>query len=195
MCLTELFQGQTASVGLSRMVVDNSALGVNFINILQAAFSFKKNFAQLFSNYSLALYFFSKMISEKGACKMLVKSTSGWSAIARQNCLTPGDRNPTWTDADLNYGVSYSYGYSMDSCAMISKQEMLAREMLFCTFDPLVGDNEHRCSGNQSVSYYRSFIDSNKTTTPDLPVFTMDSKPGLRRRFEKPCPADCIQDR
>ena len=122
-------------------------------------------------------------------------SALGWSAIARQNCLVPGDRNPTWTDADLNYGVSYSYGYSMDNCAMISKQEMLARELLFCTFDPLIGDNEQRCNGNQSVAYYRSFIDANKTATPDIPVFTIDSKPGLRRRYEKSCPADCIQDR
>ena len=137
--------GQTASVGLSRMVVDNQDLG--------------------------------------------------WSAISRQNCLVPGDRNPTWTDADLNYGVSYSYGYSIDNCATISKQEMLARELLFCTFSPLTGDNMERCSANQSVAYYRSFIDADKTPTPDLPVFNIDNKAGLRRRYEKPCPADCIQDR
>jgi hypothetical protein len=137
--------GQTASVGLSRTVIDNSALG--------------------------------------------------WSAIARQNCLIPGDRNPTWTDADLNYGVSFNYGYSIDNCAMISKQEMLARELLYCTFNPLVGDNMQRCTGNQSVAYFRSFIDANNTATPDLPVFYIQNKAGLQRRYDKPCPADCTQDR
>jgi hypothetical protein len=65
-------------------------------------------------------------------------------------------------DADLNYGVSYSYGYSRDSCAMISKQEMLARELMYCTFSPLVGDNMERCSANQSVAFYWSFIGNNQ---------------------------------
>jgi hypothetical protein len=40
----------------------------------------------------------------------------GWSAIARTKCVNPGERNPRYVDADLNYGVSYSYGYTMDSC-------------------------------------------------------------------------------
>ena len=119
----------------------------------------------------------------------------GWSAIARTRCYVPGDRNPTWVDADLNYGVSYNYGYTMDSCQQISKNEMLARELLFCTFSPLVGDNMQRCSSNQSVAFYWSFIGANQTYTPDLPVFNIDSKAGLRRRYEKDCPADCTQDR
>ena len=142
---TFLLAGQSASVGLSRTVVDNQDLG--------------------------------------------------WSAIARTKCVTPGERNPTWVDADLNYGVNYNYGFTMDSCTMISKQEMLARELLNCTFSPLVGDNMERCSSNQSVAYFRSFIDANQTATPDLPVFYIDNKPDLRRRYEKICPADCIQDR
>lgn len=119
----------------------------------------------------------------------------GWSAIARHRCVVPGERNPRWIDVDLNYGISYSYGYTMDSCTMISKQEMLARELFFCTYSPLVGDNELRCNANQSVAYFRSFLDSNNTGTPDIPVFSIDSKPGLRRRFEKPCLPDCTQDR
>jgi hypothetical protein len=119
----------------------------------------------------------------------------GWSAIARTKCIVPGERAIYWVDPDLNYGVSYSYGYTMDSCTMITKQEMLARELLFCTFSPLMGDNELRCNANQSVSYYRSFIDVNKTATADIPVFYIDNKPGLRSRIEKKCPADCTQDR
>ena len=122
-------------------------------------------------------------------------SELGWSAIARTRCYIPGDRNPAWLDADLNYGVSYSYGYTMDSCTMISKNEMLARELLFCTYSPLVGDNMERCSANQSVAFYWSFLAGNQIATPDLPVFNIDNKAGLRRRYEKPCPADCIQDR
>jgi hypothetical protein len=31
---------------------------------------------------------------------------------------------------------------------------MLSRELLLCTFSPLVGDNMERCSANQSVAYY-----------------------------------------
>ena len=119
----------------------------------------------------------------------------GWSAIARQSCVSPGERRPRWVDVDLNYGVSYSYGYTMDSCTQISKQEMLTRELLFCTFSPLAGDNEHRCYANQSVSYFRSFLDANNTATPDIPVFSIDSKPGLRKRYEKQCLPDCVQDR
>jgi hypothetical protein len=119
----------------------------------------------------------------------------GYSAIARSKCLTPGDRNPTWVDADLNYGVSYSYGYTFDSCSMITKNEMLARELLYCTFSPLVGDNMVRCSANQSVAFYWSFLGANQTITPDLPVFYINNKAGLRKRYEKPCPADSIQDR
>ena len=137
--------GQTANVGLSRTVIDNTDLG--------------------------------------------------WSAIARSQCVVPGERNPPWVDADLNYGVSFNYGYTADSCAMISKQEMLSRELLFCTFSPLQGDNMERCSANQSVAFFRSFLDSNQTVTPDLPVFYIDNKPDLRRRYQKICPSDCIQDR
>ena len=114
---------------------------------------------------------------------------------ATQKCLNLGDGNSAWTDADLNYGLSMNYVYGVDNCAIISKQEMLARELLNCTFNPLVGDNMQRCTGNQSVSYYRSFIDANNTATPDIPVFSINNKVGLRQRFEKACPTKCIKDR
>jgi hypothetical protein len=119
----------------------------------------------------------------------------GWSAIARTKCVKAGERNPQYVDADLNYGVSYSYGYTMDSCTMITKMEMASRELLMCTFNPLTGDTMERCSANQSASYYRSFIDSNNSPTPDIPVYFVDNKPGLRSRYDKQCPSDCIQDR
>jgi hypothetical protein len=41
-------------------------------------------------------------------------------------------------------------------------QEMLARELMYCTFNPLVGDNMERCSANQSVAFYWSFIGNNQ---------------------------------
>ena len=147
-------------------------------------------------NINWRLFPFTGQSAAVGLSRTVVDNQDlGWSAIARTSCLTPGDRNPTWTDADLNYGVNYNYGYTMDSCTMTSKTEMLARELLFCTFSPLQGDNMERCSSNQSVAFFRSFIDRNQTATPDLPVFYIDNKVGLRKRYEKPCPGDCIQDR
>ena len=126
---------------------------------------------------------------------MIDNNELGWSAIARSRCVKSGERNPRYVDADLNYGVSYSYGYTMESCSQISKMEMIARELLYCTFSPLSGDSMGRCLANQSVSYYRSFIDSNNSPTPEIQVYSIDNKPGLRTRYEKQCVVDCIQDR
>lgn len=64
-----------------------------------------------------------------------------WSAIAPAQCITPGTRDPKWVDADLLYGVDPQFGYSRDACMAISKREMLARELLSCTFSPLPGDS------------------------------------------------------
>ena len=74
---------------------------------------------------------------------------------------------------------------------------MLARELLFCTFNPLVGDTMDRCASNQSAAYFYSFIDNNdnKISTPDLQIYRVDGKAGLKTRYDKVCPADCIQDR
>jgi hypothetical protein len=30
---------------------------------------------------------------------------------------------------------------------------------------------------------------------PDVPLLLIDNKPGLRQRYEKPCPKDCVDDR
>ncbi len=106
----------------------------------------------------------------------------------------PGTRDPAKVDADLNYGVSNSYGYSSDSCVQITKQEMITRELISCTFSPLAGESMDRCNANQSVSYYRSFLDTNNMATPDIQVYSIDSKAGLRTRYNKPCLPDCVQE-
>jgi hypothetical protein len=45
------------------------------------------------------------------------------------------------------------------------------------------------------VAFYRSFRYSDNGTIPDVPLLFIDNKPGLRRRYEKPCPKDCVDDR
>ncbi len=117
------------------------------------------------------------------------------SLIGRDACVTPGERDPHRIDVDLNYGIDYRYGYSRDACSITTKQEMLARELIFCTFNPLSGDSLERCTPNQSAVYYRSFLDSNNTPTADIPVFYIDNKAGLRSRYDKPCRDDCVDDR
>ena len=52
-----------------------SPLGVNFTNILQAAFFVQKSFEQLFCSYSIGLYFFGK---RKLAQKLLLKCWWNW---------------------------------------------------------------------------------------------------------------------
>ena len=52
-----------------------------------------------------------------------------------------------------------------------------------------------RCTNNQSASYFRSFLDTNMTATPEIPVYTIDNKPGLRRRYEMRCLPDCLVDK
>jgi hypothetical protein len=52
-----------------------------------------------------------------------------------------------------------------------------------------------RCTGNQSASYFRSFLDSNMTATPEIPVYSIDAKAGLRKRYDKRCLADCFIDK
>lgn len=53
-----------------------------------------------------------------------------------------------------------------------------------------------RCNANQSVAYYRSFIDSNKTATPDIPyLYYVEQKAGLPSRYYKMCKPDCYLDK
>eukprot|EP00095_Tigriopus_kingsejongensis_P007532 maker-scaffold1035_size68272-snap-gene-0.12 protein:Tk07532 transcript:maker-scaffold1035_size68272-snap-gene-0.12-mRNA-1 annotation:"hypothetical protein DAPPUDRAFT_310184" len=56
-----------------------------------------------------------------------------FSLIGRMECTEPGARN-----ADLEaylVGIPNDYGYSRDNCET-SKQEILARELINCTFNP-----------------------------------------------------------
>jgi hypothetical protein len=32
-----------------------------------------------------------------------------YSAIGKIQCVNPGDRDPRWVDADLNYGIDYRF--------------------------------------------------------------------------------------
>ena len=118
-----------------------------------------------------------------------------WSAIGKESCVVPGERDPKVVDADLNYGIDYRYGYTRDSCQLISKQEMVARELLFCTFNPLTGDNIERCRPNQAVTYYTSLLEQNTTTSSNPAIVYIDNKAGLRKRYDKKCLADCLDDR
>ena len=122
-------------------------------------------------------------------------SDLSWSAIGHQNCKPPGERDPRVIDADLNYGIDYRYGYTKEACLITTKQEMLARELLLCTFNPLPGDSMQRCSANQSIAYYHSFISAPTTHASGTSIHTIDSKAGLRPRYEKKCPENCVDDR
>ena len=104
----------------------------------------------------------------------------------------PGERSPHVVDADLNYGIDYRYGYSQDACLMTSKREMLARELILCTFNPLSGDTLERCKANQSLDYHQSFLRGNNSA---VQRFSIDRNAGLKNRYEKQCPADCIDER
>ena len=46
------------------------------------------------------------------------------------SCVVPGMRDPAKVDADLNYGVSYSYGYSSESCAQVSISSTFYAQLL-----------------------------------------------------------------
>ena len=49
------------------------------------------------------------------------------------NCVGPGSKDTV--DPVLIFGLGSNYGYNKDSCQLVSKQELLARELLFCTFN------------------------------------------------------------
>jgi hypothetical protein len=49
-----------------------------------------------------------------------------------------------------------------------------------------------RCKANQSLDYHQSFLRGNNTS---VQRFNIDSNLGLKNRYEKQCPADCIDER
>lgn len=113
-----------------------------------------------------------------------------FSLIGRMECTEPG--NTAEIDADFLVGVENKYGYSRDNCET-AKTEMLAREIANCTYAPHTTTQFERCSPTQSVSFYRSFFDSNTTATPSVPTMSMDED--QKKRFLKTCPQECKQDR
>ena len=92
-----------------------------------------------------------------------------------------------------------SQGYSKENCAGQVKRELLARQLLDCSFNPsssaLTSGSLKRCSPAQSASYYRSFIDTNNTQIQRVKVVNIADQSGLQTRYDKECIQDCIQDR
>ena len=87
-----------------------------------------------------------------------------------------------------------NYGYTKDNCANEAKKELLAQELLGCSFQ----SNQtvlKRCNAEDSVRFYRSFIDTNNTDIFRVNVVNISSKEGLKDRYDKTCIQDCIQDR
>ena len=99
-----------------------------------------------------------------------------------------------WFILHFNYSLQDSnYDYSRASCKSQVKNELLAQELLGCSFHSQNG--MIRCSPEQSAIFYRSFIDSNKTSINRINVTKISDKAGLQDRYDKECLQDCIQDR
>ena len=114
-----------------------------------------------------------------------------FSLIGRMECTENGKREDI--DPDFLLGLESSYGYTRDNC-QVAKTEILARDLVNCTFGPSSAAGRfERCTPIQSATYYRSFMDVNQTATADLPVKTMTD--AVRERYSKVCPQDCRQDR
>ena len=87
-----------------------------------------------------------------------------------------------------------NYGYTKDNCANEAKKELLAQELLGCSFQS-IQTALTRCNVEDSVRFYRSFIDTNNTDIFRVNVVNISSKEGLKDRYDKTCIQDCIQDR
>ena len=87
-----------------------------------------------------------------------------------------------------------NYGYTKDNCANEAKKELLAQELLGCSFQSNQSALK-RCNVEDSVRFYRSFIDTNNTDIFRVNVVNISSKEGLKDRYDKTCIQDCIQDR
>jgi hypothetical protein len=59
-----------------KMLILHFHLLCQFHQHFKNSFFVQRSFFQLFTNYSLAVYFFQKNVGTKGACKMLVKLIS-----------------------------------------------------------------------------------------------------------------------
>ena len=87
-----------------------------------------------------------------------------------------------------------NYGYTKDNCANEAKKELLAQELLGCSFQSSQTALK-RCNVEDSARFYRSFIDTNNTDIFRVNVVNISTKEGLKDRYDKTCIQDCIQDR
>ena len=87
-----------------------------------------------------------------------------------------------------------NYGYTKDNCANEAKKELLAQELLGCSFQSSQTALT-RCNVEDSARFYRSFIDTNNTHIFRVNVVNISTKEGLKDRYDKTCIQDCIQDR
>ena len=100
-------------------------------------------------------------------------------------CLIPGTKD---TDSDLIFGLEQPYGYTKANCALVVKRELLARQLLDCSFGSV-----NRCGPLQSATYYRSFIDANNTNLNGIQ--TVGISANIQAQIDKECIQDCVQDR
>ncbi|TRY79803.1 hypothetical protein TCAL_06060 [Tigriopus californicus] len=111
-----------------------------------------------------------------------------FSLIGRMECTEPGTRNSAVEQ--FLVGISSAYGYSKDNC-QTSKDEILARELLNCTFNPLSPGPE-QCSPIESATFQKSFLSSNGSSSSKLPAVSVTQ--GVKDKIDAVCPQDCIQD-
>ena len=110
-------------------------------------------------------------------------------------CVQPGERSPAAVDPVFIFALPENLGYSKISCQKISKEELLARKFLGCSFKPGPRDPYGRCSLNQSASFYRSFLDTDPNPAAGIDIVKIESKPEFKSLFEKKCPKDCLQEK
>ena len=151
--------GQIASIGISRTLTDNADLEFSAIGKRMQSFNFLFCFLK---NYGLFVQF-----------------------LGRMKCLIPGTKD---TDSDLIFGLEQPYGYTKANCALVVKRELLARQLLDCSFGSV-----NRCGPLQSATYYRSFIDANNTNLNGIQ--TVGISANIQAQIDKECIQDCVQDR
>lgn len=111
-----------------------------------------------------------------------------FSLIGRMECTEPGSRAATVEP--FLVGIPSTYGYTRDNC-QTSKDEILARELLNCTFNPLSPGSE-QCSPIKSATFQKSFLSSGATSSNRLQTVSMTQ--AVKDKYDAICPQDCIQD-
>lgn len=118
------------------------------------------------------------------------------SAIARFKCIDPGSRPSYWVDGDLVYGLGPMYGYTKESCDYTAKQEILARDILRCSFTESLSTNlVPRCGPDAAASYKQSFAPGGASQPSDVATYTLMAYPDVLARYNKVCLPSCITTR